>query len=50
MLKTELLRSNQLSGGNLLYIIHRPAALAIIAMMVFSLAMTFIGKRRQARI
>jgi putative tricarboxylic transport membrane protein len=49
MLETELLRSNQLSGGDPLYILHRPAALVIVAIMLFSLAMTFIGKRRQAR-
>lgn len=49
MLETELLRSYQLSGGDLLYIIHRPAAMAIVVLMGFSLAMTMIGKRRQAR-
>jgi len=50
MLETELLRSYQVSGGDLLYILHRPFALAIFAMMFFSLVMTMIGKRRQARI
>jgi putative tricarboxylic transport membrane protein len=49
MLETELLRSNQLSGGDFLYILNRPAALVIVAIMVFSLGMTFIGKKRQAR-
>lgn len=49
MLETEFLRSFQLSGGNPLYIFQRPAALAIVAVMLLSLAMTAWGKRKQAR-
>ncbi len=50
MLETELLRSNQLAGGDPLYILNRPAALAIIALMLFSLLMTALSKKKQARI
>lgn len=49
MLETELLRANQVSGGDVLFILHRPMALTIAALMIFSLGMTMIGKRRQAR-
>ena len=37
MLETEFLRSYQLSGGNPLYILERPGAMAIVAVMIFSL-------------
>ncbi|CAA0088667.1 Uncharacterised protein [Starkeya nomas] len=47
MLETEFLRSYQLSGGNPLYILERPGALAIFAVMFASLAMTAWGKRKQ---
>ncbi|BCJ90453.1 membrane protein [Terrihabitans soli] len=49
MLETEFLRSYQLSGGNPLYLFERPAALAIVFIMLASLAMTAWGKRKQAR-
>jgi putative tricarboxylic transport membrane protein len=49
MLETEFLRSYQLSGGNPLFILQRPAAMAIVAVMLLSLLMTAWGKRKQAR-
>jgi putative tricarboxylic transport membrane protein len=49
MLETEFLRSYQLSGGNPLYLFERPAALAIVGVMLASLGMTAWGKRKQAR-
>jgi putative tricarboxylic transport membrane protein len=49
MLETEFLRSYQLSGGNPLYILERPAAIGIILVMAFSMLMTAWSKRRQAR-
>jgi putative tricarboxylic transport membrane protein len=50
MLETEFLRSYQLSGGDPLYILERPWAMAIVAVMLFSLGMTAWSKRRQARV
>jgi len=50
MLETEFLRSYQLSGGDPLYIFERPGALAIVAIMIFSMLMTAWGKRRQAKV
>jgi putative tricarboxylic transport membrane protein len=50
MLETEFLRSYQLSGGNPLYVLERPAAMAIVAVMLFSMAMTGWSKRRQAKL
>jgi putative tricarboxylic transport membrane protein len=44
------LRSYQLSGGDPLYILNRPGAMAIVAVMIFSLGMTAWSKRRQAKI
>ncbi len=49
MLETEFLRSYQLSGGNPLYILQRPGAMAIVGVMLLSLAMTAWGKRKQAK-
>lgn len=49
MLETEFLRSYQLSGGNPLYILQRPGALAIVGVMLLSLGMTAWGKRKQNR-
>lgn len=49
MLETEFLRSYQLSGGNPLYVFQRPGAMAIIGVMLLSLAMTAWGKRKQAK-
>jgi putative tricarboxylic transport membrane protein len=48
MLETEFLRSYQLSGGDPLYVLERPGAMAIIGIMVFSFAMTAWSKRKQA--
>jgi putative tricarboxylic transport membrane protein len=49
LLETEFLRSYQLSGGDPLYLLERPAAMGILAVMAFSLLMTAWSKRRQAR-
>jgi len=49
MLETEFLRSYQLSGGNPLYILQRPGAMAIVGVMLLSFVMTAWGKRKQAR-
>jgi putative tricarboxylic transport membrane protein len=50
MLETEFLRSYQLSGGDPLYLLERPGAMALIAVMIFSFAMTAWSKRRMARL
>ena len=50
MLETEFLRSYQLSGGDPLYVLERPGAMALIAVMLFSFAMTAWSKRRMARL
>jgi putative tricarboxylic transport membrane protein len=50
MLETEFLRSYQLSGGDPLYVLQRPGAMALIAVMLFSFAMTAWSKRRMARL
>jgi putative tricarboxylic transport membrane protein len=49
MLETEFLRSYQLSGGDPLYLFQRPGAMAIVGVMLASLAMTAWGKRKQAK-
>jgi putative tricarboxylic transport membrane protein len=46
LLETEFLRSMQVSGGDLSYVFERPAAIAIFALMVLSLAATAWSKRR----
>lgn len=46
LLETEFLRSMQVSGGDLSYVLERPAAIAIFALMVLSLAATAWSKRR----
>ncbi len=50
MLETEFLRSYQLSGGHVSFILQRPGAMAIIGVMLFSMAMTAWGKRKQSRV
>jgi len=50
MLETEFLRSYQLSGGDPLYVLERPGAMALIAVMLFSFGMTAWSKRRMARL
>jgi len=50
MLETEFLRSYQLSGGHVSFILQRPGAMAIIGLMLFSMGMTAWGKRKQARL
>ena len=49
MLETEFLRSYQLSGGDPTYLFQRPGAMALFAIMFFSMAMTAWGKRKQVR-
>ncbi len=47
MLETEFLRSYQLSGGDPTYLFERPGAMTIFGIMLFSMAMTAWGKRKQ---
>jgi putative tricarboxylic transport membrane protein len=49
IMETESILSYQVSGGHLSYILQRPAALAILAIMVLSSAKTAWSKRRLAR-
>jgi putative tricarboxylic transport membrane protein len=47
MLETEFLRSYQLSGGNPLYVMERPGALGILAVMVVTFGLTAWSKRKE---
>ncbi|PAU77456.1 tripartite tricarboxylate transporter permease [Halomonas salipaludis] len=49
LVETQLLRSNQVSGGDFTYLFDRPAAMAIIGVIVFSMAFTAWAKRRRKR-
>lgn len=48
MLETEFLRSYQLTGGKPAYILDHPWAIAIVVLMLGSVALTAWGKRKQA--
>lgn len=47
-LETQLLRSFQLSGGDVTYITERPVAMAILATMIVSMSLTAFFQRRKA--
>jgi putative tricarboxylic transport membrane protein len=47
MLETEFLRSYQLSGGNPLYILERPGALGILAVMIVTFGLTAWSKHKE---
>jgi putative tricarboxylic transport membrane protein len=48
LIETELLRAHQLAGGDMLYILEHPAALAIFALMFLSLGLSlWKGRRRR---
>ena len=49
LVETQLLRSNQVSGGDFTYLFDRPAAMAIIAVIIFSMGFTAWAKRRRKR-
>ena len=49
IMETESVLSYQISGGNLSYLLQRPGALVILAVVVLSTARTAWSKRRQAR-
>jgi putative tricarboxylic transport membrane protein len=42
-----MLRSYQVSGGEILYILERPGALAILVLMIFSMGFTAISQRKR---
>ena len=50
IMETESVLTYQVSGGHLSYLLQRPAALAILAIMVLSTARTAWSKRRQSRL
>jgi putative tricarboxylic transport membrane protein len=47
LVETQLLRSNQLSGGDPLYIFNRPGAVAIVVLMILSIGLTAWTKHRR---
>lgn len=49
MIETQLLRSHQVSGGDLGYLFDRPAAMAIIVVILASMVFTAWSKRRKQR-
>jgi len=49
LLEQNLLRTYQISGGDLSYALERPIALVILAIMVTSLAATAVTKHRRKR-
>lgn len=49
LVETQMLRSYQLIGGDLRYVLERPGALLIFGVMVLSLALTALAKRRRVR-
>jgi putative tricarboxylic transport membrane protein len=49
LLENNLLRTYQISGGNLEYALERPFALVIFALMILSLGLAAIAKRRRRR-
>ena len=49
LLETNLLRSWQISGGNLSYVLERPGAAAILALMLLSIGMTAFSRMRRQR-
>jgi putative tricarboxylic transport membrane protein len=50
LLESNLLRTYQISGGDYLdYAMQRPAALAVFGLMILSIALQAISKRRRAR-
>ncbi|APX91554.1 hypothetical protein BWR19_00505 [Halomonas sp. 1513] len=49
LVETQLLRSNQVSGGDFTYLFDRPAAMAIIGVIVFSMGFTAWAKQRRKR-
>ena len=49
LLETNLLRSWQVSGGNPSYVLERPGAAAILALMLLSIGMTALSRRRRQR-
>ncbi len=49
LVETQFLRSWQVSGGDISYILQRPGAMAIVAVMIGSMALTAWTKRRRAK-
>jgi putative tricarboxylic transport membrane protein len=49
LVETQFLRSYQVSGGDISYILQRPGALLIVAVMIGSAALTAWTKRRRAQ-
>jgi len=47
LVETQMLRSYQVSGGELIYLLERPGAIAILILMLFSISFTAISKRRR---
>jgi len=49
MLETQAIMSYELSGGSPAYILQRPGAIAILAVMALSIGMSAWSKHRQRR-
>lgn len=49
LVETQLLRSYQVSGGEISYLLERPGAILIVCIMILSTAFTALSKRRRAR-
>ena len=47
LVETQMLRSYQVSGGELIYLLERPGAIAILLLMLFSISFTAFSKRRR---
>jgi len=49
MLETQSILTHQISGGSFSYVLQRPAAIVLMAIMALSLVSTALSKRRQSR-
>lgn len=47
LVETQMLRSFQVSGGELIYLLERPGAIGILVLMLFSMGYTAYSKRRR---
>jgi hypothetical protein len=49
MLETQSILTYEISGGSFGYILQRPAAIVLLAIMALSLISTALSKRRQSQ-
>jgi TctA family transporter len=49
MLETQSILTHEISGGSFSYVLQRPAAMVLMAIMALSLISTALSKRRQSR-